>query len=221
MPIWHPSPNFGPRRGGLKPSMVVIHFTGMANCDAALERLCDPQAQVSSHFLIAEDGRLWALVAEDQRAWHAGAGAWRGLVDINSRSIGIELANTGHHPFPECQMQCLINLLAQIIDRWHVPLRDVIGHSDMAPDRKEDPGARFDWARLARMGLAFAPPVATSGAITAPPLAHSLTTIGYPDAPRERRLMAFRHRFRPPASGPETPGDCALAAQIAKACVAP
>lgn len=221
MPIWHPSPNFGPRRDGLKPSMVVIHFTGMASCDAALERLCDPQAQVSSHYLIAEDGTLMALVAEDQRAWHAGAGAWRGLADVNSRSIGIELANTGHHPFPEGQMQRLTGLLAQIIDRWDVPLRDVIGHSDMAPDRKEDPGPRFDWARLARMGLAFAPPVAVAAESNPPPLARSLTTIGYPDAPDERRLLAFRHRYCPQASGPEVPWDRALAAQIAAACVAP
>ncbi len=199
--------------------MVVIHFTGMANCAAALERLCDPAAQVSSHYLIAEDGMLWALVAEDQRAWHAGAGEWRGMGDVNSRSIGIELANTGHHPFPEPQMRCLTALLAQVHGRWDIELRDVIGHSDMAADRKEDPGPRFDWARLGRMGLALAVPLATVDAPLPrsglPQLEDSLTRIGYPDAPPDRRLMAFRHRFSPQARGPETGADRALAARIA------
>lgn len=219
MAIWHPSPNFGPRRGGLKPSMVVIHFTGMVSCAAALNRLCDPEAQVSSHYLIAENGTLWALVAEDQRAWHAGAGAWRGRDDINSRSVGIELANTGHHPFPEPQMHCLTDLLAQICARWTIDVHGVIGHSDMAPDRKDDPGRRFDWARLARAGLAFAPPPQPCPASAPLPALHdSLSTIGYPDAPHEKRLMAFRHRFRPQASGPETMADRARAAQVAALC---
>jgi len=153
-PIWHPSPNFGPRRDALTPTLIVVHYTAMANAPAALERLCDPQTEVSAHYLIGGDGTLWQMVEESQRAWHAGAGEWQGQSDINSRSIGVELDNRGDHPFGEPQMRALEDLLPGIMARWGITAAGVIGHSDMAPGRKFDPGPRFDWARLARQGLA-------------------------------------------------------------------
>jgi N-acetylmuramoyl-L-alanine amidase len=155
--LTHPSPNFGERRGGQRPDLVVIHYTAMASCAEALERLCDPVAEVSAHYLIDTDGTLLSLVEEASRAWHAGAGEWAGRGDVNSRSIGIELANTGSQPFPAPQMRALETLLAGILDRWSLPLQAVIGHSDMAPDRKGDPGPRFDWRGLAWQGLSIWP----------------------------------------------------------------
>ncbi len=152
--IWHGSPNCGPRRDGLKPTLIVLHYTAMASADAALQRLCDASAEVSAHYLIGGDGTTWQMVAEDRRAWHAGAGEWGGQNDINSRSIGIELDNRGDHPFSNPQMCALEHLLVGIMTRWAIPATGVIGHSDMAPGRKCDPGARFDWPRLARQGLA-------------------------------------------------------------------
>ena len=179
--------------------------------EAALERLCDPAAEVSAHYLIAEDGRAWGLVEEAERAWHAGRGAWRRTDDVNSCSIGIELANTGDAPFPEPQMAALERLIADIMARWQIPPERVIGHSDMAPGRKQDPGPRFDWRRLALSGLSVWP---ESGAGEAP-LAASLTRIGYPDSAPDTRLAAFRLRFRPHATGPEDAVDRALAAGLA------
>ena len=126
------SPNHGDRRGQ-RPELVVIHYTGMADGPSARARLCDPAAEVSAHWLIHEDGRTEALVPEDRRAWHAGAGSWLGRDDVNSRSIGIELVNPGNEPFPEPQMAALERLLAQIMARWGIGPAGVIGHSDMAP----------------------------------------------------------------------------------------
>ena len=151
---WHASPNFGARRDGLLPTLVVIHYTAMESCEAALERLCDPVYEVSSHYLISNKGDILQLVEEEMRAWHAGAGEWMGQDDINSRSIGIELDNTGATPFSEPQMAALEALLPGILQSWSIPPEGVIGHSDMAPGRKFDPGPRFDWQRLERQGLA-------------------------------------------------------------------
>ncbi|QLL42190.1 N-acetylmuramoyl-L-alanine amidase [Sulfitobacter pontiacus] len=148
------SPNHGPRRNGLRPSLIVLHYTAMDSAEAACARLCDPAAEVSAHYLITGKGETVQLVPEDQRAWHAGAGEWRGQDDINSRSIGIELDNRGNHPFSEPQMVTLETLLRGIMERWSIPPEGVIGHSDMAPGRKIDPGPRFDWPRLARQSLA-------------------------------------------------------------------
>ncbi|MFC6759192.1 N-acetylmuramoyl-L-alanine amidase [Sulfitobacter porphyrae] len=152
------SPNFGPRRNGLTPRLIVIHYTAMENAEAALTRLCDPQAEVSAHYLISNHGRTLQLVADEMRAWHAGAGEWAGQADINSRSIGIELDNRGCHPFSEPQMAALETLLKRLMARWDIPAAGVLGHSDIAPGRKSDPGPHFDWARLARQGLALATP---------------------------------------------------------------
>jgi N-acetylmuramoyl-L-alanine amidase len=205
-----PSPNFGDRRGGVRPSLVVIHYTAMASCAEARARLCDPVAEVSAHWLISEDGAVEALVEEQARAWHAGAGQWAGLEDINSHSIGIELANRGDHPFAEPQMAALEGLLAGIMARWSIPAHRVIGHSDMAPDRKGDPGARFDWRRLARQGLSVWPALATPGDFRA-----DAVRFGYPPAEDATLLRAFRLRFRPWATGLQDATDAALAADLA------
>lgn len=157
--IQHPSSSCGPRRDGAVPDIVVIHYTAMTSAQAALDRLCDPEVEVSAHYLISETGQIWQMVPEELRAWHAGAGQWGSVTDVNSRSIGIELANTGDHPFPEPQMAALETLLAGIVQRWTIPPERVIGHSDMAPERKADPGARFDWRRLAMQDLAVWPDV--------------------------------------------------------------
>lgn len=154
-----PSPSYGERRDGATPDMVVLHFTAMSSAKAALDRLCDPGIEVSAHYLISETGQIWQMVDEDKRAWHAGTGNWGAVTDVNSRSVGIELANTGDCPFPEPQMAALEYLLAGIMDRWNIPPERIIGHSDMAPERKQDPGPRFDWQRLARQGLAVWPEV--------------------------------------------------------------
>lgn len=209
-----PSPNFGPRRDGAVPELIVLHYTGMSDCDAARARLCDPGAEVSAHWLIRADGGVEALVPETMRAWHAGAGEWRGKGDVNSRSIGIEIDNPGDRPFPEPQMAALERLLAGIMARWSIPPEAVIGHSDMAPGRKRDPGPRFDWRRLARQGLATWP---ADGPVTAAPdlpLATLLDRIGYPEAAAETRLATFRLRFRPWSAGPEDAEDRAIAARI-------
>lgn len=207
------SPNFGERRGGLRPSLIVIHYTGMASCAAARERLCDPAAEVSAHWLISETGMVEALVPEDKRAWHAGAGQWRGQDDVNSASIGIELANTGSQPFPEPQMVALEGVLAGAMARWGIGAAGVIGHSDMAPGRKTDPGARFDWRRLARAGLAIWPEAGAPGDFLA-----DLRAFGYPEVDSAVLLAAFRLRFRPWATGadaaPLDDADRALAAGL-------
>lgn len=214
----HPSPNFGPRRDGLVPELVVIHYTGMESCDAALARLCDPAAQVSAHYLISERGEVMSLVEEKLRAWHAGAGGWAGQGDVNSRSIGVELANTGAQPFAEPQMAALERLLQGIMSRWNIPPQRVIGHSDMAPERKEDPGRRFDWRRLAMQGLSVWPEPATKGGAYVPDPAGfqaALAAFGYPEAAAETLLAAFRARFRPHAIGPLDRADMAAALDLA------
>lgn len=208
-----PSPNFGERRGGVAPSLIVIHYTAMASCAEARARLCDPAVEVSAHWLIAETGQAEALVPETARAWHAGAGMWAGLDDINSHSIGIELANSGSQPFAEPQMAALEVLLVGIMARWAIGPHQVIAHSDMAPARKGDPGRRFDWRRLALAGLAVWPDTAGDAGRD---LGASLDTIGYPPADQGHRLAAFRLRFRPWGHGPEGPDDRAQADAVAR-----
>ena len=207
------SPNFGERRGGLRPSLIVLHYTAMESCEAAKDRLCDPAAEVSAHYLISEAGEVLALVPEEMRAWHAGAGAWQGLDDINSRSIGIELANSGAQPFSDDQMQALEALLRGIMARWDIGPDHLIAHSDMAPGRKGDPGARFDWRRLALGGLSVWPQDAKPGRpcdfIT------DARRFGYPDADDDLVLAAFRLRFRPWAMGPLDGLDAGMIADLA------
>lgn len=216
-----PSPNFGDRRGGARPSLIVLHYTAMTSAEAALERLCDPACEVSAHYLIAEDGRLFALVDESARAWHAGAGAWGGISDVNSASIGIELANPGDAPFAAAQMRTLEALLAGVMERHRIPPEGVIAHSDCAPGRKADPGARFDWRRLARGGLSVWPEAnegANPGAMPdGAAFLANLRAFGYSaDVPPETLLASLRLRFRPGVAGPLGSADMGLAAALAR-----
>ncbi len=184
----------------------------MKSAEAALKRLCLPEAEVSAHYLIAEDGRSWQMVDEEVRAWHAGAGCWRGITDMNSRSIGIELANTGAQPFAEPQMAALERLLPDIMTRWGIAPEAVIGHSDMALGRKIDPGPRFDWRRLARQGLAIWPAPRDPGDFH-----EDARTFGYHVTPEADAALidAFRARFRPGATGPLADPDRAIMAGLA------
>jgi N-acetylmuramoyl-L-alanine amidase len=207
------SPNFGERRGGVLPDMVVIHYTGMESCDAAHARLCDPAHEVSAHYLISEQGAVIPLVDEGMRAWHAGAGAWGGVTDVNSRSLGIELANTGMEPFAHTQMVALEMLLARIMTRWSIPPHRVIAHSDMAPARKTDPGARFDWQRLAYAGLSVWPQTAKLG--QPDDFVAMACQFGYAGGDAGLILQAFRLRFRPWAKGPLDAVDAGLMADLA------
>ncbi|MFA4949592.1 N-acetylmuramoyl-L-alanine amidase [Brevundimonas sp.] len=149
-----PSPNFDARRG--PPDMLVLHYTGMQTAEAAIARLCDPEAKVSAHYVVDEDGSILKLVPEERRAWHAGRGVWLGETDCNAASIGIEIVNPGHEfgyrDFPEVQVDAVISLIADIRTRWTIPDTRIIAHSDLAPDRKQDPGERFPWKRLAGSG---------------------------------------------------------------------
>ena len=142
--------------------MVVLHYTGMQDAASAFHRLTDPEAKVSAHYMIDEDGQIVRLVEERKRAWHAGASYWRGITDVNSASIGIELVNPGHEfgyrPFPEAQMAALVPLMMTIVPHYGITRGNVVGHSDIAPARKDDPGELFDWERLARLRLALPRP---------------------------------------------------------------
>jgi N-acetylmuramoyl-L-alanine amidase len=156
-----PSPNHDARADGRLIDMLVLHYTGMETGEAALARLCDPAAMVSAHYLVEEDGRVFALVPETQRAWHAGVSFWRGHRDINARSIGIEIVNPGHEfgyrDFPATQIDALTHLARHIVERHAIPARNVVGHSDVAPARKTDPGERFPWEAIARAGIGLWP----------------------------------------------------------------
>src|SRR6201996_5388422 len=158
--IERPSPNHD-SRDGVPVDMLVLHYTGMTTAQAALDRLCDPAAKVSSHYTIDEDGTVYAHVPEARRAWHAGVSAWAGATNINARSIGIELVNPGHEfgyvPFAEPQIAALIDLAQTILKRHPIPPHRVLGHSDVAPARKEDPGELFPWAQLAEFGIGLWP----------------------------------------------------------------
>ncbi|WP_113155654.1 N-acetylmuramoyl-L-alanine amidase [Nitratireductor sp. OM-1] len=152
-----PSPNFGERRGGLLPDMLILHYTGMETGQGAQDWLCAPESEVSSHYLVHEDGRIVQMVREADRAWHAGRSSWQGCEDINSCSIGIEIANAGHPQglpdFPDIQIEAVLKLGKDICRRHKIGPKRVLGHSDIAPGRKVDPGENFPWERLAKGGL--------------------------------------------------------------------
>jgi N-acetylmuramoyl-L-alanine amidase len=161
------SPNFEPRKA--PPDMIVLHYTGMRTGEEALARLRDPQAKVSSHYVVEEDGRVFRLVPEERRAWHAGASFWKGERDVNTASVGVEIVNPGHEfgyrPFPDAQIASVIELVADIRTRWMVEDDRIVGHSDIAPDRKEDPGEFFPWKQLAQAGHGlWVEPAAAPGA---------------------------------------------------------
>lgn len=193
----------------MRPVFIVIHHTAMACAASALRRLCDPASEVSAHYLIDVSGGVCQLVAEEARAWHAGQGEWAGLDDINSRSIGIELDNRGSEPFSEPQMRALEALLRAIMERWDIPPDGVIGHSDMAPGRKQDPGSRFDWARLARQGLVgFAGGPRYDGAVSESAFVDRARARGFTAPCDTATLLATtRLRFAPWRSGPLVAAD--------------
>jgi len=196
-----PSPNWDER--SLPVSMVVLHYTGMEAAQAALDRLRDPQAKVSAHYFIDEDGTVTRLVPEDKRAWHAGKSYWRGETDINSASIGIELVNPGHEfgyrPFTDAQMDALTPLLADIVRRHDIPRANVVGHSDVAPARKDDPGELFDWELLGRLRLALPVPKPRIALLYDNPGAFylALERFGYDISDGRAAVRAFQRRFRP------------------------
>lgn len=196
-----PSPNWDERQ--LPVSMAVLHYTGMPTGAEALERLCDPEAKVSAHYFIDEDGTVTQLVDEGKRAWHAGRSYWRGVTDVNSASIGIELVNPGHEwgyrPFTDAQMESLAPLLADIVKRHDIPRANVVGHSDIAPARKQDPGELFDWDMLARLRLALAVPRPRIALLYDNPGAFylALERFGYDISDGRAAVRAFQRRFRP------------------------
>lgn len=207
-----PSPNFDAR--ALPVSMVVLHYTGMIDGASAIARLADPEAKVSAHYVVAEDGQVVRMVDEAHRAWHAGRSWWRGTSDINSASIGIEIVNPGHEfgyrPFPEAQIDAVIELLAGIMERHSITRGNVVGHSDVAPARKEDPGELFPWYRLARLRLALPRPTknlmdphwSDAGFLLA------LERFGYDVADGVAAVRAFQRRFRPEMIDGIIDGEC-------------
>ena len=158
------SPNFGPRRETLRPDMIVLHYTGMASGAGAEAWLCNPESEVSSHYLVYEDGRIIQMVREQDRAWHAGKSSWFGRTDINSCSVGIEIANPGHSlgykAFPKRQIEAVTSLCAGIVGRYSIPAERVLAHSDVAPGRKVDPGEKFPWKALFAAGVGHLVPAA-------------------------------------------------------------
>ncbi|WP_201729068.1 N-acetylmuramoyl-L-alanine amidase [Acidocella sp. C78] len=192
------SPNHDDRPQGVPVDHLVLHYTGMRSAHAALERLCDPAAKVSSHYLVEEDGAVHALVPEPRRAWHAGISFWRGASALNDRSIGIEIVNPGHEwgyvPFPRRQVDAVIGLCRDIVARHPVPPRNVVGHSDIAPDRKQDPGELFPWPCLAAAGVGLWTDASADGA----DILAELAAIGYDTSlPAAIVVAAFQRRFRP------------------------
>ena len=199
-PVARPSPNFDDRPNTTPIDMLVLHYTGMQTPEAALDRLCDAAAKVSAHYLIDEEGTVYALVEEDRRAWHAGVSFWRGATDINARSIGIELVNPGHEfgyrEFPPPQMAALKELAVKILDRHPIPARNVVGHADVAPARKTDPGELFDWAGLAAPGIGLWPDGDVSDGDPAEVPA-MLSDYGYDVTDAAAAITAFQRHFHP------------------------
>ena len=203
-----PSPNHDDR-GGAAIDMLVLHYTGMRGAQEALERLCDPAAKVSAHYTVDEDGTIYAHVPEARRAWHAGAASWAGATDINARSIGIELVNPvhefGYREFTDDQIASLITLCHSILMRHPIPSWHVLGHSDVAPARKEDPGELFPWERLAKAGVGLWPQTISSDIG-----AEALSRFGYdPNASQDKLIAAFQRHFRPKKLDGQWDSECA------------
>lgn len=233
-----PSPNCD-TRGSHIVDMLVLHYTGMKDGPSALSRLCDPEAQVSSHYLVEEDGTVYRLVDEEDRAWHAGKSEWRGKLDVNARSIGIEIVNPGHEwgyrPFTEEQMKSVIGVCHEILARHAIEPRNVVAHSDIAPLRKEDPGELFDWKRLAREGIGCWPAIELTNShyLFGPGscgkeikqlqdylhyYGYSIKVNGHYDRHMEAVVMAFRRHFVPKhiTSSWDNIADTALASLLAQ-----
>lgn len=195
------SPNCDARPPGSPIDMLVLHYTGMQTAAEALDRLTDPQAKVSAHYVIDEDGTLYRLVEEPERAWHAGESFWRGVSGINARSIGIELVNPGHEfgyrPFPEAQMSALVALASTLVRRYRIAPHNVVGHSDIAPRRKSDPGELFDWRRLAWAGIGSWPAESDLLSMDRDTVCALLAACGYETVDQQASVRAFQRRFRP------------------------
>jgi N-acetylmuramoyl-L-alanine amidase len=206
--VSQPSPNFD-TRAGQEIDMLVLHYTGMKTSREALTRLCDMQSKVSAHYVVDDDGCITRMVHEDKRAWHAGLSHWRGHSNINQRSIGIEIVNPGHEfgyrPFPAVQMKSVAWLCKDILTRHQIPARNIVGHSDVAPERKEDPGELFDWHFLADQGIGLIPkPIANA----ATPL-EKLAEYGYDMAHPHKSVTAFQRHFRPKSLTAHWDEECA------------
>ncbi len=209
-----PSPSFNERL--LPISMIVLHYTGMKTAQEALDRLRDPAAEVSCHYFVDEDGTITRLVADDKRAWHAGASHWRGVTDVNSASIGVEIVNPGHdhgyRAFPEPQIEAVIRLVAHLKDMYEITRGNIVGHSDVAPLRKRDPGELFPWHRLARLRLALPRPTKN---LVDPMWGEAafclaLERFGYDVSDRMAAIMAFQRRFRPELIDGEMDAECRM-----------
>jgi len=210
--IARPSPNFNARK--LPIAMLVMHYTGMQTGDAAIDWLANPASNVSAHYVVAEDGTVLQMVDEANRAWHAGRSWWRGITDINSASIGIEIVNPGHEfgyvPFPRLQMEAVVALAADIIARHRIAPANVVGHSDIAPTRKQDPGELFDWPRLAALGLAAAPAPSLDPGWSDPGFLAALGRYGYDITAPAEAVIAFQRRHRPAVLDGMIDAECRL-----------
>jgi N-acetylmuramoyl-L-alanine amidase len=202
--VERPSPNQDERAAGLSPDLLVLHYTGMRTAAEALARLCDPAAKVSAHYTVDEDGTIYAHVPEERRAWHAGVSFWAGVNNVNGCSLGIELVNPGHEfgyrAFADAQIEALIDLIADIRARHPIAAHRVVGHSDVAPARKQDPGELFPWKQLADYGIGLWPE--TSARHLRGGVAEALALFGYGtpplvDWPLAKTIAAFQRRFRP------------------------
>ncbi len=216
------SPNWN-ERGGQAPDLLLLHYTGMTTAQAALERLCDPAAEVSAHWLVEEDGRVWRLVPEEKRAWHAGRSHWAGASDLNARSVGIEIVNPGHEfgyrAFPPAQIAAVTELCRGVLQRWPIPPARVLGHSDVAPLRKSDPGELFPWRALAAAGIGLWPPAVAPRDADAATLAGWLAAFGYGYLEEDLAavLRALQRHFRPErVDGLADPESCAIACWLAE-----
>lgn len=197
-----PSPNFN-ERGDVKPSILLMHYTGMETTQEALSRLTDEASEVSGHYTIDLDGTVYKHVDEDKRAWHAGVGAWRNLTNINAHSVGIEIVNKGHEfgyePFPEAQIEAVKNVSLDIMARHDIEPENVLAHSDIAPDRKIDPGELFPWKQLAAHGIGVWPDVSVEDTVkaTCMDVFRALSDFGYHAKDPKKALLAFQQHFEP------------------------
>ena len=215
--INNPSPNFGSRSEGTDIEFIILHYTAMST-ENSLERLCDPVYEVSCHYLIDPSGNCYQLVDDSKRAWHAGKSYWRGYVDLNSRSLGIELVNSGNENYPEAQMKSLIRLLKYLIGSFKLNPKNVLGHSDIAPSRKLDPGKWFNWKKLSANGVGLFPEVSTPIECDKKIFLAQAERAGFnPNTYFEHILMTFRNRCRPNFTGEFDGYDCALMQKFADA----
>ncbi len=199
------SPNFD-ERNGARPSLIILHYTGMETAQGALKRLSEPDSKVSAHYTVDEDGSVYIHVDEDKRAWHAGYSFWQGETDINKISVGIEIVNPGHEwgyrPFTGAQMKTLIPLCKEIMQRWDIEPENVLGHSDVAPARKQDPGEYFPWHELARHGVGVWPVASDEDAVKAAGIniERALHDCGYDHRVKLRdNITAFQRHYVPEA----------------------